>query len=88
MSKKEDVLHNLSFHKVEQGLISYQISNNANGDKWKNIYVIYNARPEMVKYKLKGDWKIAVVGDDFNLNQVVSGKINIPGISMMILYQE
>lgn len=88
MSKKEDVLKNLVFQKVEDGLISFQISNHANGDKWKNILVIYNARPEIVKYKLKEDWKIAVLGDEFNMNTAIRGDVKLPAISMVVLYQE
>jgi len=88
MSKKEDVLKNLLFQKVEDGLISFQISNHANGDKWKNILVIYNARPEIVKYKLKEDWKLAVLGDEFNVHTAIRGEIKVPAISMVVLYQE
>ncbi|HLO54403.1 MAG TPA: type I pullulanase [Saprospiraceae bacterium] len=88
MSKKEDVLKNLVFQKVEDGLISFQISNHANGDKWKNILVIYNARPEIVKYKIKEDWKLAVWGDEFNMNTPTTGEIKVPAISMVVLYQE
>jgi len=88
MTKKEDVLKNLSFQKVEDGLISFQISNHANDDKWKNILVIYNARPEIVKYKLKEDWKLAVWGDEFNMNTPTRGEIKVPAISMVVLYQE
>jgi pullulanase len=88
MSKKEDVLKNLVFQKVEDGLISFQISNHANGDKWKNILVIYNARPEIVKYKLKEDWKLTVWGDEFNMNTPTTGDIKVPAISMVVLYQE
>ena len=88
MTKKEDVLKNLSFQKVEDGLISFQISNHANDDKWKNILVIYNARPEIVKFKLKDDWKLAVWGDEFNMNTPTRGEIKVPAISMVVLYQE
>jgi len=88
MANAQDVLKNLAFKTVEHGLISYQISGNANRDKWKNIYVIYNARPEIVKYDIKGNWKIAVSGDDFNKSDAVRGGVKVPAISMMVLYQE
>lgn len=88
MTTAQDVLKNLTFKTAQDGLISYQISHNANSDKWKNIYVIYNARPETVKYDIKGNWKIAVSGDEFNLSKSVRGNVKVPALSMMVLYQE
>ncbi|KAA3631887.1 MAG: type I pullulanase [Bacteroidetes bacterium] len=90
MTTADEVSKNLEFKTVEHSLISYQISNNANGDEWKNIYVIYNARPEEVQYHLNGEWNIAVMGDDFDLegNQKAGRSIQVPGISMVVLFQE
>lgn len=88
MKTGDDVRNNLMFKTTENGLISYQISNHANGDRWKNIYVIYNARPEVVAYTLPGKWNLAVVGDDFNANQPITGTVNVPARSMLIAYQE
>lgn len=88
MRTAEEVRQNLEFKQVENGLVSYQISNNANGDPWKNILVVYNARSEVVNYQLDGDWSIALVGNGFNSGNSASGNVEVPGISMLIAYQE
>lgn len=88
MKTGDDIRNNLEFKTYENGLISYQISNHANGDNWKNIYVIYNARPEVVNYKLPGKWTLGVVGDSFEVNKTIEGTVNVPAISMLIAYQE
>lgn len=88
MPTADDVCRNLEFKTQEDGLVSYQLKNHANGDTWKNIYVIYNAQTTPYTYALDGNWKIAVLGDDFDVTKTVSGTITIPGISMVVLYQE
>ncbi len=87
MKTADEVRKNLAFKTVENGLLSYQISHNANGDTWKNIYVVYNARPEAVEYLLPGKWTLAVVGDDFNANTIVEGRIEVRGRTMLIAFQ-
>jgi len=90
MTSADDVRSNLEFKKVEPGLISYQISNKANSDKWKNIFVIYNARTEAISYQLTGKWQLAVVGDNFDLQgrKTVKKTVDVPAISMVILFQK
>lgn len=90
MTTAAEVRENLEFKSVENGLLSYQISNNANEDEWKNIYVIYNARQEEVQYHLNGEWNIAVIGDDFDLDgKTKAGRsIQVPAISMVVLFQD
>ncbi len=83
-----DVRKHLEFKTVENGLISYQISNHANGDTWKNIYVIYNARPEEVEYRIPGRWSLAVVNDDFKINSTIEEVVNVPAVSMLIAFQQ
>ena len=86
MKTGDEVRNNLEFKRVEDGVVSYQISD-ANGDIWKDIMVIYNARTESLPYNLKGNWQIAVQGDKFNSAENVSGTIDVPKISMMVLYR-
>ncbi|HYQ56683.1 MAG TPA: alpha-1,6-glucosidase domain-containing protein, partial [Draconibacterium sp.] len=83
-----DVRKHLEFKTVENGLISFQISNYANGDIWKNIYVIYNARPEEIEYKIPGSWLLAVVNDDFKMNTTVEQVVKVPAISMLVAFQQ
>ncbi len=89
MTTAEEVRANLQFKKSENGLISYQISNNANGDTWKNIYVVYNAKTVPVNYELKGEWQLAIIGDTFHYEEqkTVKGSVEVPAISMMVSFQ-
>ena len=89
MVRAEDVRENLSFKTKEDGLISYQISNHANGDRWKEIFVIYNARTEAVNFALDGSWNLAVLGDEFDWegSRKVS-RLEVPPISMAICFTE
>lgn len=90
MTSAEDIRKNLEFKKVANGLLSYTIKNNANGDAWKTILVIYNARTEAVDYRFTGDWQLAVLGDNFNLekSRPATGTIKVPPISMAVLFQK
>lgn len=90
MKTAGDVVKNLHFKKTSDSLISYTIENNANGDTWKNILVIYNASKKSIPYKIEESWREAVHGDSFTLtsDKVQTGVIKIPPISMYIAYQE
>ncbi|MCB0653794.1 MAG: type I pullulanase [Saprospiraceae bacterium] len=90
MTSAEDVRNHLEFKRVEKGLISYQIKNHANGDPWKNIYVIFNARSEAVNYEVEGSWHFGARADFFDLSgeETAKGHIEIPPISMVVLFQK
>ncbi|SNR97776.1 type I pullulanase [Dokdonia pacifica] len=88
MPTATEVRKNLTFKTQKEGLVSYQLSNHANGDTWATIYVIYNAQTKPYTYPLKGNWKTAVLGDDFKTTKTVSGTITVPDLSMVVLYQE
>ena len=90
MPTSEEVREKLEFKTVEPGLVSFQISDNANGDTWRNIYVIYNARTEPLTYNLEGEWKVGVLGDSFfnSVENNTQGSVIVPAISMALLYQE
>jgi pullulanase len=79
---------NLEFKRIENGLVSYQISNNANGDAWRNILVIYNARTAPTLFALDGEWQLALYNDSFNSGKRINGSIELPAISTTILFQE
>ncbi len=75
-------------------LVGFQISGNANGDKWKDIIVYYNANPKVVEVGLpEGDWVIVATKDTvveegftakgFGKDQ--TKKTLIPSRSLMIL---
>ena len=90
MTSSEELRNKLEFKKAENGLISFQIKDSANGDIWKSIYVVYNARPQAVNYDLLGEWEVAVLGDDFyfDKNRIVTGSVKVPAISMMVVFQK
>ncbi len=90
MSSQEEVVGHLEFKTVEEDLLSYTINDHANGDTWDNILVIYNAKADAVPYSLDGSWKVAVEGDSFydENGTSVLGTIEVPAISMMVLYQD
>ncbi len=72
MTTAEQIQKHLKFDKVsEPGLISYSLLDNANGDVWKEIKVIFNGTDDAKNMKIrKGEW--TVIADD--------GKINAEGI--------
>ncbi|MCI8998016.1 MAG: type I pullulanase [Muribaculaceae bacterium] len=72
MTTAEQIQKHLKFDKVsEPGLISYSLLDNANGDVWKEIKVIFNGTDDAKNMKIrKGEW--TVVADD--------GKINAEGM--------
>ena len=90
MPTAEEVRKNLEFKTIANGLVSYRIKNGANGDNWKTIEVIYNARTSPIDYELDENLKIAVLGDDFDFKgaETANGTIKVPPISMAVLFKE
>ena len=89
MPTGEMVREHLEFKSEEDGLVSYQISNNANKDSWKEIYVVYNAKTQSVDYNMEGAWQLAVLGDRFDLDggtQIVD-QVEVPAQSMAVLFR-
>lgn len=95
MTTTEMIQRHINFFEFEkQLLVSYQISGNANGDKWKDILVFYNANPKVVEVNLpEGEWVIvatkdAIVEEGFTekgFGKDQTKKTMIPARSMMIL---
>ena len=90
MKTANDVVKNIEFKTIENGLISYQINNQANNDTWKYILVIYNAKTTPFNYKLNDEWQLAVIGDDFYLDEgkTINQLVKVPAISMLIAYRK
>lgn len=92
MTTKEDINRNIDFLQVEQGMVAFNIKDNANGDLWKNITVIYNGNTEnkSVTLPFTGDWNIVVddskAGIDIIKTLKDTNKVDINGISIMVLY--
>ena len=86
----EMITKNLKFIDTgNPGLVAYQISNNANGDSWKNILVLLNGNQATKTIVLPfGSWTL-VVGDSIineQSTQKVEKMIEIPGTTAYVLY--
>lgn len=94
MTTAADIAKNLKFDKIDSektpNLISYSLLNNANGDEWKEIKLVFNGanHPQTVNIK-KGNWlivakdgKICAKGE---LGTSKGGKITLAPYSALIL---
>jgi pullulanase len=90
MNSANDVVEHLHFKKAKENVIAYTIENNANGDSWKNILVLYNAQENPVDHIIDGTWQQAVTGDSFDTEgkEVLKNKIPVPGRSLFIAFQK
>lgn len=90
MPTAEMVYTNLEFVKTAPGLVGYLLKEHANNDSWKNILVYYNANKSAVRFTLKGEWQIAVKGKSIDLSgtESVIQEVEIPPVSMLVLFQE
>jgi pullulanase len=91
MPSTEMIQSNLKFLETgDQGLITYQISNNANGDSWKNILVILNGNITERTVKIpEGNWTLAADENTIKENgikQVKGGSVTIPATAIYVLY--
>jgi pullulanase len=95
MPTTEMVQEHLKFMDIETPLlVGYQISGNANEDKWKDIIVFYNANATDIEVDLpKGEWTIIATKYSIEesgstvegFNTVQTAKTKIPKRSIMIL---
>jgi pullulanase len=90
MQTNEEIQKHIEFFntKTEQ-LVAYQIKENANGDEWGNILVIYNGSKNKKEFELPdGEWVPALIDYNFSKNtKTYTGKIELEPISATILYQ-
>jgi pullulanase len=72
-------------------IIGYRLKDNANGDAWKNILVLFNGDAADKTVKLPaGKWILAVDGETVNLKAIkqVGGTVTLPGTSAWVMHQE
>jgi pullulanase len=91
MSSTQMIQDNLKFLETgDPAAISYQVSNNANGDKWKNILVILNGSPAEKTVKIAaGKWHLVAdenTIDEKGIKTITAGSIVIPGTAAYILF--
>lgn len=90
MTTAADIARNIVFDKVEgSNLISYSIKNNANGDEWSEIKLVFNGSDETREVKIpRGEW--IVIAEDGRicadgLATSKGGKLTVAPTSALIL---
>jgi len=95
MRTNEEIQEHLTFLDFETGgLVGYIIKDNANGDTWKDIVVLFNGKQETQTATIPaGNWTIALKGNQIKetgLGKLVIKKgdtLEIPASSAMVLYK-
>lgn len=82
----------LVFHNSPEGTVVFTLNDHANGDLWKTIAVAYNQRSHHLPIHLPASgWDVIVedtVAGTTPLRHVSGDHIEIPPISVMVLYRE
>ena len=90
MTSAEDIANHIKFDKVDvPNLISYSIKDNANGDSWKEIKLVFNGSNEAQTVKIKkGNWKIIAQDGLIDINgigQTEGGNMTLKPHTALIL---
>nr|MDE6197325.1 DUF3372 domain-containing protein [Muribaculaceae bacterium] len=93
MTTAEDIARNIVFDKVTApNVVSYSIRNNANGDSWKEIKLVFNGSESPYTAKIpSGDWTVIARDgrlDPDGMGTVKGGKISVEPMSALILARE
>lgn len=94
MTTAEDVAKHIVFDNTnnEPNLISYSIKDNANGDAWKEIKLIFNGSDDSKEVKVpKGNWTVVAQDGQLNadgLGMSKGGKLTVAPRSALILAKE
>lgn len=93
MTTAEEIAKNIVFDKTEvPNLISYSIKNNANGDSWKEIKLVFNGSNEACEVKVpKGEWIVVARDGEIKadgLDRSNGGKLTVEPVSALILARE
>lgn len=96
MTDAKEIARNLKFDKIDSkkqpNLISYSLLNNANGDEWKEIKVIFNGADHAQVVKLpKGKWQVVArdgkICLDNTLGIVTSPEVQVSSRSALIMHR-
>ncbi|HTI59930.1 type I pullulanase [Mucilaginibacter sp.] len=75
----------------DRNMIAYQISDNANGDTWKNILVIFNGSLSDRQINIpEGRWRLVIDGKTINeksMKAIGGGQVTVPATSACLLYE-
>ncbi len=94
MSSAEQIREHLIFSsKYRPGFASYVLVNHANDDDWRTIMLVFNGNREAITFKIKTHirWRIVAQGTTINPDSteyVSAHKIEVPGISMLMLVED
>lgn len=91
MGSAEKVRKHLEFLPVEgNNLVAYRLKDHANGDAWKDIVVVLNARKEVAKVAVPKGRYTVVCRDGFinekGLGTVNGAELTVPAQSALIVY--
>ena len=90
MTTADDIARNIVFDKVDTpNIISYSIRNNANGDEWKEIKLVFNGSSTPFVAKIpKGNWTVIARDGDLDpdgLGTAKGGTMVVAPTSALIL---
>lgn len=93
MTTKDEVKSNLQVYRQEGQVIAFKLNNYANGDTWRTIAVIYNGStaPQEVALPTADEWSVVVDHTSAGvktIRTVKGGKVEVAGLSMMVLYDQ
>jgi len=93
MSESQQVREKLSFfQKYIPGIIAYELKDNANGDPWKTILLLFNGNNYSVEFEIREKrWLIVAQNGELSpkgMGHVTTSKVRLHPISMMILAEE
>ena len=69
MGKAEEVRKHLEFVDAPKGVVAFRLKDNAGGDAWRNIYVVFNSQ--------KTPQNVKVAEGSYN------GKVNADGLGLI-----
>lgn len=90
MTTAEDIARNIVFDNEKRpNVISYSIKNNAGGDSFKEIKLVFNGQEAPIEVKIpRGDWTVIAQDGQLNadgLDTTRGGKMTVPATSALIL---
>ncbi len=90
MTNAADIARNIVFDNLKGDcLVGYTIKNNANGDEWKEIKVVFNGNDKDVTVNVaKGNWMVVAADGKLNkdgLGKTKGGKMTVASRSALIL---
>ncbi len=73
---------------VPDNLVAYVIKDNANGDSWKNMLVIYNGSAQSHDLAVRGDWIIVANDQQAGVEelQAVKDTIHVEPFSLVVAH--